>query len=221
MRTLLKSTLVAGLLLSAISTSRASVLTVTFDQLDATGGTLTGSTVTSYLASYGISVSGLTPGTYLLVADVRNIYSGDLVVPPSPYNIFSQGGSLDPVSFTLGFSTPLESFAFTRPGFHVDQFGVTHPAWQAYAFDSNGTELASASEPLLSSFSDVPAASYNLNGPGITSVRFDSQNEHFAGFGAVLLDNLVLTSSVPEPGTLTLAGIGGLVMAAYVWRSRR
>jgi hypothetical protein len=35
------------------------------------------------------------------------------------------------------------------------------------------------------------------------------------------VDNIVLTSSVPEPGALTLLGLGALGLLAYAWRKRK
>jgi hypothetical protein len=54
--------------------------------------------------------------------------------------------------------------------------------------------MSTVGEGLISSFSNVPAQTFTLQGPGITSVRFDSNNFHFAAFSAVLIDDLILTS---------------------------
>lgn len=186
---------------------RAVPTVVNFDALDASAGPVTGAALASYLAGFGISLSDVTPGTDVGAWDDQNLYGGQPVDPPSPPNVLTQAGSNDPVTFTLNFSTPLDSFGFTRPQLEPGPSGVTHPAWQAYAFDASGTELDSTSEPLLASFSVIPAAPQGLTGPGIASVRFDSQNQQFAAFSAVLLDDFVLTSAgnqapVANAGTL-------------------
>jgi PKD domain len=61
-------------------------------------------------------------------------------------------------------------------------------------------------EPLLGSFSVIEAATYTLPGPGIVAVRFASQNEHFAAFSAVLLDDFVLTTAPNEPPVADAGG---------------
>src|SRR5205814_1572135 len=99
-------------------------------------------------------------------------------------NLLTQTGSNDPVSFTLNFATPLNSFGFTRPQLIAGPSGITHPEWSVHAFNSLGQEVSTNTQPvgeaLISSFSNVPARSFTIQGPGITSVRFDSNNHHFA-----------------------------------------
>lgn len=106
--------------------------------------------------------------------------------------MLSQFGSNDPVSFTLNFSTPLETFSLTRARLIAGPSGIVHPGWKAVALSADGQELDSVSEALTASFSDVPAATHPLKGAGIRAVRIDSDNQHFAAFNAVLLDDLVL-----------------------------
>jgi hypothetical protein len=77
----------------------------------------------------------------------------------------------------------------------------------------------------MSIFSDIPAQTFTLNGPNIESVVIASDNQHFAAFGAVILDNFTLTAvpaAVPEPPGLIGASIGGVLLAGYrQWRRRR
>ena len=173
-----------------------SAATVNFDALDATAGFVSGATLDTYLAGFGITLASFTAGTTVGVANDLNVYGGDPINPPSIPNIFSQFDLNTPVSFTLNFATALTSFAFTRPQLVSTGGGVSHPAWQAYAFsglDGTGTQLSTASEIAMGSSTAIPEANFLLGGLGIRSVRFDSQNSG-TGFNAVLLDNFSLSA---------------------------
>jgi len=155
---------------------------VNFDQV-------TGS-VASYLAQAGMTVASLSPGTSLAVES----QDGNLFAASSPPNVLTQAGSNGPVSFTLDFAPLLTQFSFTRPELLASPF-VTHPAWQVRAFDALGVELAEADEPLISSYTNVPAQSYTLSGAGIASVEFDSEGTSLTTFNALLLDDFILTTA--------------------------
>ena len=80
---------------------------INFDSLDTRGNPVTGPALDSYLAQFGVTLSGVTPGTAVTVYDARDIYSNiQPVIPPSPFNVIAQAGSNDPVSYTLNFSLP-------------------------------------------------------------------------------------------------------------------
>lgn len=198
-----------AMLFSGISAKAATI--IDFDSVNATGGSVNAST---YLSTFGVTLSGVTSGTNVVILNDINIYGGVPVVPASAPNVMTQLGSNAPVTFTLNFSSSLDSFMFTRPQLMPGPSGVTFPAWQAYAF-AGGTQIGSVAAGAFGSYSIVPAATYTFNGPGITSVRFDSQNSG-TGFSAVLLDNLVLTtrdvSAVPEPSSflLMISGLAGI-----------
>ena len=113
---------------------------------------------------------------------------------PSGQNMLTQVGRNEPVSFTLDFAGALAGFTFIRPKLLAGPNGITHPQWSAHAFDAQGREVASAQEDLIRSFEDVPARSFTLPGPGIKSVRFDSDGRNFAAFSAVLVEELGLDS---------------------------
>jgi len=72
--------------------------------------------------------------------------------------------------------------------------GIIHPLWSAHAFNALTQEVSTVSEGLIASFTNVPAQTFTLSGPGITAVRIDSNNEHIAAFTAVLIDDLTLSS---------------------------
>ena len=65
-----------------------------------------------------------------------------------------------------------------------------------------------------------PAKTFTLDGPDIRSVTIASDNDHFAAFGSVILDNFTI-SSVPEPSSLTLASIASGIVLAYGFLKRR
>jgi len=173
---------------------------ITFDELNASKGGVSGQALADYLGKFGVRVSGLSTGTRLEVLDARNLYEGNAVLPLSLENVFTQVGSSRPISFTLTFATPLHSFGFTRPMLlAATSSGITHPGWIAEAFDANGQRLDLAREQLIASYTDVPAAQFVLRGPGIVSVRFSSNSHGFAGFNAVLLDGFILRGGVVRP----------------------
>lgn len=204
---------IAGIM--AAAPSQAASTTIDFHSVDATGSAVN---APSYLAGFGVTLSGVTGGTTVVIMDDANLYGGQPADPASAPNVLTQLGSNAPVTFTLNFLTALDSFAFTRPQLLPGPSGITHPAWQAYAY-AGLTQIGVVSESLIASFSTVPAATYTLNGPGIATVQFDSQNGNFAAFSAVLLDNMVLTtqdgSAVPGPSSILLmaSGLFGLSFA--------
>ena len=169
---------------------------------------------TTYLNSHGISVSTITPGTHLNIVNDLGYYNGLAVSAPSPPNTLTQMGSNAPVTFTLSFSTPLDSFSFKRSSLiAATKSGVTHPYWRATAFNAVGMQIGPfVGENNFGSFINVPAATFSLTGPGIASVRFDSENRG-SGFNAVVLDDFVLSYAAPivtsftaTPAAITAGG---------------
>ena len=186
-------------------TSSLATTLINFDSINAVSGNVSGTSLSNYFGGYGISVTNLTFGTRLEVANGANVYGGKAVVASSPNNLLTQVGLNEPVKFTVSFSQPLQSFGFTRPKLLAGSSGITHPQWSAHALDAAGVELASTGESLISAFSDVASRTFVLNGPGIKSVRFESDGAGFAAFSAVLLDDFVLNSSAALfPPTLTV-----------------
>ncbi|MFC1859014.1 carboxypeptidase regulatory-like domain-containing protein, partial [Thermodesulfobacteriota bacterium] len=173
---------------------------VNFDSVDATGANVDAE---NYLSGFGITLTGVTTGTSVIIVNDANMYNGDAMDPSSAPNFLTQAGSNDPVSFTLNFSNLLDSFSFTRPILvAATPSGIIHPEWSAHALDETGAEIDAKSESQINSFSDVPAQTFTLNGPGIKSVRFDSNNHHVAAFSAVLIDDLTLVYTVTT-GTIS------------------
>ena len=173
-------------------------ITINFDDgVDASQGRLVAN---DYLAKYGVSTSDVTPGTIVAIVDVAS--QGEALVAPSPPNVLTQVNSNDPVSFTLNLPTTFGSVQFTRPALTAGPTGVTFPEWQAQALDAHGHVLDEVGEPLGAGpryYSDVPAQTFTLKGSGIKAVRFNSKNYHFAGFSAVIIDDLVLIPAGSTP----------------------
>ncbi len=148
---------------------------------------------TSYLRNFGINLSEVTAGTKVSIVDFSQSTAAS---PSSPPNVLVQTDTQgNPATFTLNFSAPLDSVAFTRPMLLVSSpSGIIHPLWSAHAFNALTQEVSTVSEGLIASFTNVPAQTFTLSGPGITAVRIDSNNEHIAAFTAVLIDDLTLSS---------------------------
>ena len=188
---------------------------------------------TQYLSNFAITLSGVTPGTQVVIQNNNFLYGGVAVSPTHPPNLMTQNGAASSVSFTLNFSAQA-SVGFTRPELiAATPSGVTHPLWSAHAFDGpNGTgnEIATAGEGLIRSFSNVPPAIFTLSGSRIMSVRFDSDAQNFAGFGALLIGELRLVAAptlsliqdrlVPMVGSsgfsASFAGPGNFVGHVYI-----
>jgi hypothetical protein len=211
----------------ANSPSVARAAFINFDAIDAStspegvGGTV----LANYLAGFGASVVPLNPNTQVVVYDVRTIYAGlNPVVAPSPYNVIGTTGVLDPVSFLFIPESALDSLTFTRPFIYSGATGIALPEWRATAYDQAGNVLGSVGENARSAFSNVQAQTFTLQGPGITSIRFDHNNYRFAAFASMPLDDFVLQPSpvaVPEPASVVLFTAGAVGLLGLVrWRRR-
>jgi hypothetical protein len=209
--------------------------TIDFDALNTSAGAVGGTLLVNYLAGYGVTLADVTAGTTMEAVNTNSLTGSVQVDVPSSPNFFTQAGLDQPVSFTLRFAKPLQSFGFTRVGLSAQSGLVSHPQWTATAFDSNGTELSSVTEALILSSSPVAERNFVLPGDGIASVRFDSDSQQTAAFSAVLLDNLVLnynpvapmlsvalsvtsppTNNIVAPATITLtANVTDLLSSSY------
>ena len=156
----------------AITAYAAADTTINFDSVNATAGTCV--SADSYLSGFGVTVSGVSPGSSVGIIDTNVSYGGQATTAPSLPNVLTQCNSNQPVSYTLNFSAPLASFSFTRPALIAGPSGITFPQWSATAFNASGQQVASTGTvSMISSYSNLPAASFTLNEAGITSVRFE------------------------------------------------
>jgi hypothetical protein len=210
-----------------ITVNAPGTVLIDFDALDTSAGDAGGAALSNYLGQFGVGMNNVTAGTVLEAVNTNSLTGTVQVEAPSAPNFFTQAGLSQPVSFTLSFAAPLQSFGFTRAGLSSASGPVSHPQWTATVLDANGTALGSASEALIVSSSAVAARSFVLTGRNIASVRFDSDSQGVAAFSAVLLDNLVLDSNpaapeltvalaVVSPATNNLVAPATLVLGANV-----
>jgi hypothetical protein len=158
----------------------------------------------SYLHHKGVSVSDRSPeDSSLVIVDSLGLYNGRAVDSTSGDIVLTQeiSGETAPISFTLQFDRSVKSVSLRRAAlWPATKSGVTHPAWSAHAFDETGRDVAAVEEPLLAEFRDIPARTYVLKSADnslfrsvrITSDYRDANGRPFAGFHAVLIDEVDL-----------------------------
>lgn len=170
---------------------------------------------TSYLASYGITVQNATSGTSIIALNSNIAYGGGGFRAASLPNVLTQTGSNAPVTFTLSFATPVSVVSFVRPFLIAGPSGQVFPQWKATAL--NGTTVVkSVGQALISSYTNVSAKTFTLSGSSmITAVRIDSNSHYFAGYSAVLIDNLTLKSAAFCRAKATFAESG--LTGPFVW----
>lgn len=183
-----------------------STVTLNFDSL--THGT-TGAAMEDYLATFGISISAMTPGTHIGAYDYRLVYGGGAVVPSSGHMFLTQGGNNSGETFTLNFSPPLTRLSFTRITWLPGQFGAALPDWSATVFQE-ATVIGSVGQSAHSIWSPTtdPAQTYTFDGSAITSIQFDSNGHNFAAWSGPAIDDLVLTRSLAD-----------IVATSFAWDS--
>jgi hypothetical protein len=206
-------TVVVLALLAGVYPVRAAAIYMNFDSVDVT----TSVDATSYLASFGITITNATldgvpkSGSVLIFND-QHYYSGNVVVASSPHNFLEGGcGSTSwSNSYTLNFSTPLESLSFTRIAYTTGG-GAQTPGWNATAY-IGATAIGSVGSPNINQDYAAPAHTYAFSGAGITSLTITGYEHNTAALSSVPLDDFYMTPVLPEPATLLLVGLGGLVL---------
>lgn len=222
------ATLVLGLVLVSSSLARAdSTLNMADGTFPVNQSTASAATTAAYLGSYGITISGLTAGTWLELYDSRFSYNanpygnpgGSAMTTSSNYNVLVQGGSNNnPAQYTLTFATPVTDVSFYRAG---SALGAATPEWSVAIFDG-ATQIASAGQGVNGYYQSAPTLySFVASAYGhtqITSIQIYSNNHQFAAFSTVAIDDLHFTPTVPEPCCALLLGSG--LIALFAMRRR-
>ena len=119
------------------------------------------------------------------------------------------------VTFDLDFATPYTIVSFTRVEMRGEQpysssSGIVFPAWSVTALDAQGNALCSVGEGIRSTYSDIPAQTFQLESyPGtIAAIRIHGDPEHWAGEWGPIIDDLTL-NPVPEPSVCAMLMLGG------------
>jgi hypothetical protein len=205
-----KNLLIPGLVLLAAFKSTAQV-DINFDSVNANipGGV----DATSYLASYGITLTGLNPtgGAPNINSDTAFFGSG-VAFPSSPPNFLLQQASSTGESYTMQFGAPLSEVQFYRVG---TSDTTETPIWSATAYDG-AAALGSVGESSIDAFTGSSAKLFTMSyaGSEITSLTFYGNGEGSAALYGAAIDDLTLYA-VPEPSTLALVGLSGLSWLSF------
>jgi len=177
----------------------AGPVTINFDAVDTSRGSVTGAAVEKYLAGYGIAVveQKSIGGKAALTIEPTTPSTG---FSASSYpNVFHQTGANGPISFTIRFAHPLRRFSFTRAQLVAGPNGITHPGWSAEVLDAKGRVIGNpAGEDMIRSFVTVPARSFSFDATAndpISMLKVSADDKNFTAFSSVVLDDFQLTSS--------------------------
>jgi caspase domain-containing protein len=182
-----------------------------------------------YLAKYGITIDNVTSGTHIGLMKPGVVYSG--FSENGAAIILHQDGDtcnqVESVSYTLHFSPPLKQFAFSRVRLLAEsRNGITHPSWEAHAFDPNGREIPQDKPvgedliryipPFPAEKGAVPENTFTMHGPYIASVTFTSSNRldgrPFAAFCSIQISSMGLVR-----GPAVSMGPDGRSLASVAW----
>ncbi|HWD18944.1 MAG TPA: FG-GAP-like repeat-containing protein [Verrucomicrobiae bacterium] len=190
---------------------------INFDTLATLKAAVSGTAVKNYLNTFGVKIYSLTAGTALTVGRQKELGNGAGFAAPSGLNALTQTGGNGQEQFTLSFAPLLDEFGFTRPELLANPF-VSHPAWQATAYDGAGAIVGQVSEREIDSAVDSGKKEFLLGGPGgpgIARVQFATQGNGLTTFNGMLLDDLILTTNpAPFPPAVAITKpISGRILA--------
>jgi hypothetical protein len=188
---------------------------IDFEAVDASQGSVGGATLNNYLAGYGVTLSNGLPSGSVVVANDTVFGGGNITRASSGDNFLTEIGANGPVSYTLFFSQAYASVGWVRPTLLAGATGVSSPAWTAHAFNASGTELGAIGEKQFVTFTNIPAAPFTLFGPGITSIRFDANNNGVSQLSSLPLDDLSLSTLATNTSlTIALSAGSGATLTA-------
>jgi hypothetical protein len=197
----------------------ASVVTVTFDELNAIDGPLDPLLTAGYYGARNIRALSWTIGTGVAIYSNRWADGNRAIQPSSGTNYFTQyvwPGEFEAVAFEYQFLTPLTSFQFTRPGFAGSaEEPFIHPAWRldAYRSTPQGRVLVgSIAAPAIVGSGVIAPQAFALQAEHIDRVFLVTDFRADATVPAVLVDDVVMTL-VPSPGAAVLFAGGWLAAA--------
>ncbi|MDE1987269.1 MAG: hypothetical protein KGL29_08505 [Alphaproteobacteria bacterium] len=140
-------------------------------------------------AQRGMTITS-TPDQPVCLETRDLLYGGAATGPSTRIDaVFVQSGG-HPCQYTVGWDSPVTEVRFTRSALKAGPSGVTHPVWQATAYDSAGRQVATVGEAEIRSYSDVPSRAFTLDGSGITHVVFWGDDRGVDGFCNVVLDSI-------------------------------
>ncbi|MCE9631857.1 MAG: hypothetical protein K8S94_14230 [Planctomycetia bacterium] len=214
------------LLSGAPTAARASTVLVNFDSLNATRGPVGGLTLDAYLAGYGITISDVVgaPGPVAANATTNVFLYPDFFAPTSSPNFLQQSAAAAPAGYRLNFAKPLTSLSFTRIAMDPEKSltGMIAAEWTARAIDSLGNTLGQAGETNYAEYTPVAASTFTFNNPGIVALIVERTTKIVSLTPTTVampaLDNLVLTTALPEPGGLVGAAVGLAAVATLIRR---
>jgi hypothetical protein len=204
----------------------ADVVVIDFEGVNATGSSVTGAALDTYLAQFGVTISNVSPSGYPEIHNVNDHgplsgFPAGFLVPSSGTNFLSHGDGVTGgaansatnavISYRLNFSTALENVSFTHLGITS---GLTAD-WQARALDALGNTLDTVSQPLQGGH---PLMTFTLDGPGITALVIERVNFNgIAGVNTAFIDDITFTA-IPEPASGLLLFLGSLGVFGLTWR---
>jgi len=182
---------------------------INFDSVNAGSGV----DATSYLETYGIVLSNVTMMAPVEIISDQDYYGSTFVKATSENNFLMQANDSTANTFTMTFSTELDSFSFTRIAI-TGQGSIA--GWNATAYDG-ATYLESVGEYQTGfGVTGEAAVPFTLNGPDITSVVFTANGNGFTAISGAPVDNFVLKVA-PEPSVYAMM-LGGLAVLGFCLR---
>jgi hypothetical protein len=174
----------------------------------------------------GTQVNGLIPPSYYNINNIFHAITSSLTqLNGSPAiqivgeATFGLGGVGTAVSITFTFSEPV--FA-AGANVNFNDGGFLSGSRYVIATDTTGTAQTFNNISLAQGFFGVTSDTANLSSLEFVDVGFSNGSVADAGLtiGKLELDSPT-ASAVPEPGGVTLAGIGIVGLIGYAWRRRR